>query len=80
MPSSPLSRAIAAAGGQEAFLAAVAISRRTLAEWKRDGVPDTRWAAVEAATSGLVSAEDLAADRAISLKRREARRLVEAAA
>jgi hypothetical protein len=62
-----LSRAVSAAGGAAAFLSAASISLRTLASWRRDGVPDTRWRDVVRASNGAVSVEDLAMDRAASL-------------
>jgi DNA-binding transcriptional regulator YdaS (Cro superfamily) len=60
----PLLRAIAAAGGAAAFRAAVGISPRTLATWRKEGVPDTRWSDVAAASLGSVTPEDLALHRA----------------
>jgi DNA-binding transcriptional regulator YdaS (Cro superfamily) len=67
MSTDALSRAVDAVGGRDAFLAAVNISLRTYASWRRDGVPDTRWAAVAEATGGAVSCGDLALDRAARL-------------
>lgn len=58
-----LAEAIEIAGGAEAFAARLGISPRTLAEWRRYGVPDTRCVAVEIATEHRVSAEDLARER-----------------
>jgi DNA-binding transcriptional regulator YdaS (Cro superfamily) len=68
----PLSRAIAAAGGASAFRIAVGISPRTLATWRKEGVPDTRWSDVAGASAGSVTAEDLALHRAGLLAAREA--------
>lgn len=63
MHTSPLARAIEAAGGPAEFTKAVGISPRTLASWKKEGVPDTRWREVVAACRGAVSAEQLAIER-----------------
>lgn len=63
MPS-PLSKAIDAVGGSAAFIKALEISPRTLANWRKEGVPDTRWPAVSAATDGKVTSRDLALERA----------------
>jgi DNA-binding transcriptional regulator YdaS (Cro superfamily) len=63
-----LSRAIEAAGGAAEFCSRVGISRRTLALWRRHGVPDTRCIAVEQACGGVVSAEELAAARVTKLR------------
>ena len=63
-----LSRAIEAAGGAAEFCWRVGISRRTLALWRRHGVPDTRCIAVEQACGGVVSAEELAAARVTKLR------------
>lgn len=62
-----LARAIAAAGGTAAFLAAASISIRTLASWRKSGVPDTRWGDVVRASNGAVCVEDLALERAATL-------------
>ena len=67
MSTDALSKAVDAAGGRDAFLRAVDISLRTYASWRRDGVPDTRWSAVAAASRGKVTADDLALDRAARL-------------
>lgn len=64
MPNDPLSRAIEASGGAELFRAALSISPRTLYDWRRRGVPDTRWNDVAAACSGAVTAQELASQRA----------------
>jgi DNA-binding transcriptional regulator YdaS (Cro superfamily) len=61
--TSPLTDAIEAVGGSAAFLKAMGISSRTLANWRKDGVPDTRWAAVEAVAKGKVTSRDLALER-----------------
>ena len=63
-----ISRAIEAAGGAAEFCSRVGISRRTLALWRRSGVPDTRCLAVEQACGGVVSAEELAAARVARLR------------
>jgi len=63
-----LSRAIEAAGGPAEFRQRVGISRRTLASWRRSGVPDTRCLAVEQACGGAVRAEELAAARVAKLR------------
>ena len=62
-----LDRAVARLGGPQAFLNRMAISPRTLASWRKTGVPDTQWANVVRATGGQVSADELARDRAIAL-------------
>lgn len=62
-----LTRAIEAAGGAAAFLAAVGVSTRTLASWRKWGVPDTQWGRVVAASRGAVTADELARDRAAAL-------------
>ena len=64
----PLSRSIKAAGGPDAFVRHVGISPRTLADWRRFGVPDTRCIAVEKASGGLVTAQELSADRIARLR------------
>jgi DNA-binding transcriptional regulator YdaS (Cro superfamily) len=66
--SSALIRAIEVTGGPSRFLAALGISPRTLAEWRRIGVPDTRCLGVEAATGGAVTAEELSAERVAKLR------------
>lgn len=66
--SDPLSRAVEATGGLEAFISGIGISRRTLADWRRFGVPDTRCLAVEKATNGAVTAQELASDRVERLR------------
>lgn len=63
MDTSPLARAVAAAGGASEFTRAVGISPRTLASWRKEGVPDTRWREVAIASRGTVSAEQLAMER-----------------
>ena len=63
MHTSPLARAIEAAGGPAEFTKAVGISPRTLASWKKEGVPDTRWREVATASRGAVSPEQLAMER-----------------
>jgi len=65
--ASPLARAIEALGGPSEFMAAIDISPRTLASWRKFGVPDTRWGAVARATGGKVDAGALAAERAAAL-------------
>lgn len=62
-----LDRAIAALGGAQAFCLALAISPRTLANWRKTGVPDTRWSDVAAAAGGAVTAAALAQERAVAL-------------
>ena len=42
--------AIAAAGGMEAFQAALGVARRTVFLWKQQGIPAERVPAIEAAT------------------------------
>jgi hypothetical protein len=64
MSDTILQRAIDAAGGPDNFRNVVDISVRTLAAWKKHGVPDVRWKAVAAASQGVVSVEDLALERA----------------
>ncbi len=64
----PLTRAIAATGGLDAFIGGLGISRRTLADWRRFGVPDTRCIAVERVTKGAVTAQELAVDRVHRLR------------
>lgn len=64
MGSDAFHRAVDLLGGRDAFLAALGISLRTYATWKRDGVPDTRWRAVAQATGGRVTERELAAHRA----------------
>jgi DNA-binding transcriptional regulator YdaS (Cro superfamily) len=66
--SDPLSRAIEATGGLQAFIGGLGISRRTLADWRRFGVPDTRCLAVEKAAKGAVMAQELAVDRVQRLR------------
>jgi DNA-binding transcriptional regulator YdaS (Cro superfamily) len=66
--SDPLSRAIEAAGGLDAFIISIGISSRTLADWRRYGVPDTRCLAVEKATNGAVTAQELAVHRVDRLR------------
>lgn len=72
MPSmaqlSPLARAIAALGGPAGFRAALDISPRTLASWRKMGVPDTRWGEIARATAGAVTAAELASERADALE------------
>jgi len=68
MMADPLSRAIEAAGGPAEFRRRIGISPRTLAEWRRSGVPDTRCVLVEKACGGVVSAEELAAARVARLR------------
>lgn len=65
--ASPLARAIEVLGGPSEFMAAIDISPRTLASWRKFGVPDTRWGAVARATGGKVDAGALAAERAAAL-------------
>ena len=64
----PLSRAIEAVGGLDAFITGIGISSRTLADWRRYGVPDTRCLAVERATKGVVTAHELAVHRVDRLR------------
>lgn len=66
-PTPCLARAIEALGGPSEFMAAIDISPRTLASWRKFGVPDTRWGAVARATGGKVDAGALAAERAAAL-------------
>lgn len=63
MAHDPLCRAIDAAGGPAAFCAALKISSRTLYDWRKRGVPDTRAHEAAAASRGLVSAGELAQQR-----------------
>jgi DNA-binding transcriptional regulator YdaS (Cro superfamily) len=65
-----LSIAVDAAGGPDAFRKALNISPRTLAEWKRRGVPDTQCVAVERVADGAVRAEELGAERVTLLRDR----------
>jgi hypothetical protein len=69
MIGTPLEAAIAAAGGPAPFREEVGISVRTLASWRKHGVPDVRWAEVAAASRGAVAVQDLALDRARRLAR-----------
>ena len=69
MVHSALAVAIDAAGGPAPFRAAVGISTRTLATWRKEGVPDTRWQAVARASAGAVSVSDLALERAAAASR-----------
>ncbi len=62
-----LDRAIAVLGGAQAFCVALDISSRTLANWRKTGVPDTRWSDVARAAGGCVSASCLAQERAVAL-------------
>ena len=64
MIASPLQAAIAAAGGSAEFIRRVNISPRSLASWRKSGVPDTRWQSVAAASGGAVSVAELALERA----------------
>ena len=66
--SDPLTRAIEVVGGLDAFITGIGISSRTLAEWRRFGVPDTRCIAVEKATNGAVTAQELAVHRVERLR------------
>jgi hypothetical protein len=70
MTASPLARAVAAAGGPAAFMAAVGISPRTLATWRKEGVPDTRWRDV--AACGGATPDELALERASKAPERAA--------
>ena len=45
-----IKRAIAAAGGEDAFMRALGIKRRTLFYWRADGIPPVRLKAVSQAT------------------------------
>jgi hypothetical protein len=72
MANDPLSRAIEATGGTGPFRAALSISPRTLYDWRRRGVPDTRWNDVAAASAGCVTAQELASQRASLLPAHEA--------
>jgi len=47
---SPIDRAIAAAGGEEAFMQRVGIKRRSLFSWRATGIPAVRLPAVVRAT------------------------------
>ena len=46
----PIDNAIAAAGGEDAFMRAVGIKRRTLFYWRADGIPAVRLKAVSEVT------------------------------
>jgi hypothetical protein len=72
MPHDPLSRAIEATGGPGPFRAALNISARTLYDWRKRGVPDTRWNDVAAASAGAVTSEQLAMQRSALLPATEA--------
>lgn len=79
MIGTPLEAAIAAAGGPASFREEVGISVRTLASWRKHGVPDVRWTEVAAASKGAVTVQDLALDRARRLARDSKPMLVPAA-
>jgi hypothetical protein len=66
----PLETAIDACGGSTLFRERVGISLRTLASWRKEGVPDVRWPEVAAASGGSVTVQDLALERACRLGRR----------
>ena len=61
--STVLNQAIELAGGQDAFMAKVPVRPRTLADWRRYGVPDTRALDVERAADYQIKAEQLAVER-----------------
>jgi len=63
MANDPLFRAVDAAGGAAVFLTKMSISPRTFYDWRKRGVPDTRWADVAAASGGAVFSSELAAQR-----------------
>jgi len=67
MTTDAFARAVDALGGKDAFIEAAGISPRTFQNWKRDGVPDTRWPEIAALTAGAVSVIDLAKQRAAVL-------------
>jgi hypothetical protein len=46
----PIDKAIASLGGEDAFMRAVGIKRRTLFYWRADGIPAVRLKAVSEAT------------------------------
>lgn len=46
----PIDKAIVAAGGEDAFMRALGIKRRTLFYWRADGIPAVRLKAVSEAT------------------------------
>lgn len=46
----PIDKAISAAGGEDAFMRAVGIKRRTLFYWRAGGIPPVRLKAVSEAT------------------------------
>lgn len=48
--TAPVDRAVAAVGGEDAFLARLQISRRTLYYWRANGIPAVRLARVSQAT------------------------------
>ena len=66
----PLETAIDACGGPTPFREKVGISLRTLASWRKDGVPDVRWPEVAGASAGKVTVQDLALHRADRLGRK----------
>ena len=67
MSTDAFSRAVDALGGKDAFIEAAGISPRTYQNWKKEGVPDTRWPEIAALTEGRVSVSDLANQRAAIL-------------
>lgn len=64
MSEATLETVIDAVGGSSAFIKALEISPRTLANWRKEGVPDTRWHAVAALAPEVCKATDLALERA----------------
>lgn len=48
--NNPVDRAVAAVGGDEAFMAALGIKRRSLFAWRASGIPPVRLPAVVKAT------------------------------